>query len=76
MESEAGIRFGASIPAGSQGIAGPGRTLHNSLFTLFRVATLEDWTDVMYINIHGCGETNYGYPEKADVNNSNPLTGR
>eukprot|EP01052_Picozoa_sp_SAG31_P006069 SAG31_NODE_275_length_18666_cov_8.489309_12_plen_1217_part_00 len=50
-------------------------TLHNSLFTLFRVATLEDWTDVMYINIHGCGETNYQYPEKADVNNSNPLTG-
>ena len=22
--------------------------------TLFRVATLEDWTDVMYINMYGC----------------------
>ena len=29
----------------------------------------------MYVNIHGCGATNYGYPEAADVNNSNPLTG-
>jgi voltage-gated sodium channel len=28
--------------------------LHLSLMTLFRVATLEDWTDVMYINEMGC----------------------
>jgi voltage-gated sodium channel len=28
--------------------------LHLSLMTLFRVATLEDWTDVMYINQLGC----------------------
>jgi voltage-gated sodium channel len=24
--------------------------------TLFRMATLEDWTDVMYINYYGCEE--------------------
>jgi voltage-gated sodium channel len=24
--------------------------------TLFRAATFEDWTDVMYINYYGCGE--------------------
>ncbi|CAK9092502.1 Sodium channel protein type 11 subunit alpha (Peripheral nerve sodium channel 5) (PN5) (Sensory neuron sodium channel 2) (Sodium channel protein type XI subunit alpha) (Voltage-gated sodium channel subunit alpha Nav1.9) (hNaN) [Durusdinium trenchii] len=34
-------------------------TLHISLFTLFRCATLEDWTDVMYINMYGCDM--YGY---------------
>ena len=50
-------------------------TLHISLFTLFRVATLEDWTDIMYVNIYGCGETGYGYPFKNDTNNSHPLTG-
>eukprot|EP01047_Picozoa_sp_COSAG01_P023868 COSAG01_NODE_1454_length_10256_cov_4.300748_12_plen_609_part_00 len=25
-----------------------------SMLTLFRVASLEDWTDVMYLNIYGC----------------------
>lgn len=34
-------------------------SLHISLFTLFRCATLEDWTDVMYINMYGCDK--YGY---------------
>ena len=34
-------------------------TLHDALLTLFRVATGEDWTDVMYINMFGCYE--YGY---------------
>ena len=24
-------------------------TLHNSMITLFRCTTLEDWTDVMYV---------------------------
>eukprot|EP01050_Picozoa_sp_SAG11_P022934 SAG11_NODE_4464_length_1886_cov_2.049804_3_plen_124_part_01 len=50
-------------------------SLHIALFTLFRVATLEDWTDVMYVNIYGCGETSYGYPFKADRGNRNLLTG-
>merc|ERR1719261_2429731 len=34
-------------------------TLGHALLTLFRVATGEDWTDVMYINILGC--KHYGY---------------
>jgi hypothetical protein len=33
--------------------------LHMSMLTLFRMATMEDWTDVMYINMFGCKE--YGY---------------
>jgi voltage-gated sodium channel len=34
-------------------------TLHITLISLFRCSTLEDWTDVMYINIYGCDM--YGY---------------
>jgi len=34
-------------------------SLHLSLLSLFRVATLEDWTDIMYTAIYGC--QNYGY---------------
>lgn len=33
--------------------------LQNSMLSMFRVVTLEDWTDVMYINMYGC--ENYGY---------------
>ena len=34
-------------------------TLDRALLTLFRMATFEDWTDVMYINMYG--SANYGY---------------
>jgi voltage-gated sodium channel len=34
-------------------------SLHLTLLSLFRVATLEDWTDIMYTAIYGC--ENYGY---------------
>lgn len=34
-------------------------TLHLSALSLFRVVTLEDWTDVMYIAMYGCDQ--YGY---------------
>jgi voltage-gated sodium channel len=30
--------------------------MHRAMITLFRVATLEDWTDVVYINMFGCDE--------------------
>jgi len=33
--------------------------LQTGLLSMFRVATLEDWTDIMYINMYGC--ENYGY---------------
>jgi len=36
-------------------------TLHMSLITLFRCSTLEDWSDVMYINMYGCDK--YGYED-------------
>jgi voltage-gated sodium channel len=39
--------------------------LQTAHLTMFRVSTLEDWTDVMYINMFGCDM--YGYDE-----NSNP----
>ena len=35
-----------------------------TLLTLFRMATLEDWTDVMYINMFGCNV--YGYEHVDD----------
>ena len=35
------------------------RTCRPPCFPLFRVATLEDWTDIMYINMYG--SDNYGY---------------
>ena len=37
------------------------RDLPNSMLSLFRVVTGEDWTDVMYIAMHGCD--NYGYDD-------------
>lgn len=36
------------------------RTLELSLLSLFRVVTLEDWTDIMYINMYGCDQYGYG----------------
>ena len=33
--------------------------IHLAMITLFRCATMEDWTDVMYINQFGCDK--YGY---------------
>ena len=35
------------------------RNLQTSILSLFRIVTLEDWTDVMYINMYG--SENYGY---------------
>ena len=34
-------------------------TVHISMLSLFRAATLEDWTDIMYTNVYGCA--NYGH---------------
>lgn len=39
--------------------------LETSMLSLFRVVTLEDWTDIMYINMFGCAE--YGYDGNMDV---------
>jgi voltage-gated sodium channel len=40
-------------------------TLHLSLLSLFRVATLEDWTDIMYTAIYGCQK--YGYSSMVEL---------
>ena len=40
------------------------KDLQTAHLTMYRVSTLEDWTDVMYINMHGCD--NYGYDETSD----------
>jgi voltage-gated sodium channel len=37
-------------------------SLHEALLSLFRISTLEDWTDIMYLNFYGCGQTGYEYP--------------
>ncbi|MEM9490971.1 MAG: ion transporter, partial [Myxococcota bacterium] len=38
--------------------------LGRSLLTLFRVVTLEDWTDVMYTQLFGCASFGYGMSEE------------
>ena len=37
------------------------RNLQTSMLSLFRALTLEDWTDLMYINMYG--SANYGYDD-------------
>eukprot|EP01047_Picozoa_sp_COSAG01_P030844 COSAG01_NODE_2164_length_8260_cov_6.427031_1_plen_659_part_10 len=36
------------------------RNLDTAMITLFRVSTMEDWTDVMYINMLGCARYGFG----------------
>lgn len=33
--------------------------LHISMVTLFRAVTLEDWADIMYVNMYGCNKISY-----------------
>ena len=47
-------------------------TLPNALLTLFRVITLEDWTDIMYHNIYGAS----AYPEQVYGMNIPDITPR
>jgi hypothetical protein len=36
------------------------KDLDTAMITLFRMSTMEDWTDVMYINMYGCAAYGYG----------------
>lgn len=45
-------------------------TTHIAFLTLFRCATLEDWTDVMYTAMLGCEEYGYAGMEDKCVDNS------
>jgi len=42
-------------------------TLHAAMFTLYRCATCEDWTDVMYINEEGCDKYGYSSGDMAKI---------
>ena len=50
-------------------------SLQLAMLTLFRCATLEDWTDVMYINMYGCHRYGYGGWMEALCTNPHPLEG-
>ena len=39
--------------------------LQLAMLSLFRVVTLEDWTDIMYINMYGCDQ--YGYSDTSEL---------
>lgn len=43
-------------------------TLEKAMLSLFRVVTLEDWTDVMYINMFGCDHPIWGYGPESGCN--------
>lgn len=40
--------------------------LQRGMLSLFRVVTLEDWTDIMYINMYGCDHPIWGYDKEMD----------
>ena len=49
--------------------------LEISMLSLFRTVTLEDWTDLMYIQMQGCAHYGYdGMPELCTASVSQPLT--
>lgn len=50
------------------------KDLEIAMLSLFRIVTLEDWTDIMYINMYGCDQ--YGYDnirELCTTPSSSPL---
>ncbi|MBS9777999.1 MAG: ion transporter [Gammaproteobacteria bacterium] len=44
------------------------QTLHRAMLSLFRIITLEDWTDIMYINMYGCDHPIWGYSKELGCN--------
>ncbi len=49
--------------------------LQLSLLSLFRIVTLEDWTDILYINMYGCDHSIWGYSEVSGCISPNALGG-
>tara|TARA_Y100000994_G_C15422710_1_gene330730 strand:- start:4 stop:510 length:507 start_codon:yes stop_codon:yes gene_type:complete len=52
------------------------RNLQTAMLSLFRVATLEDWTDIMYINMYGSDAYGYTHQDIHDwqaIPSSSPL---
>jgi voltage-gated sodium channel len=51
-------------------------TLPTSMLSLFRAVTLEDWTDLMYIQMEGCAAYGYdGNEGLCTASNANPILG-
>ena len=50
-------------------------TLENSLLSLFRIVTLEGWTELLYIQMYGCDVYGYdGWPGLCTSPNASPIT--
>jgi voltage-gated sodium channel len=49
------------------------RDLETAMVSLFRTVTLEDWTDMMYINMYGCDEYGYAGSELCKATSAAPL---
>ena len=45
--------------------------LQTALLTLFRAATLEDWTDIMYVDLLGCDNFDFLYVQEAHRTEAN-----
>ena len=44
-------------------------SLHISMLSLFRISTLEGWSEIMYVNMFGCDDPKWGYgPESGCLN--------
>jgi voltage-gated sodium channel len=42
--------------------------LHTAMLSLFRISTLEGWTEIMYINMFGCDNPKWGYDAASGCN--------
>ncbi|MDZ7880018.1 MAG: ion transporter [Saprospiraceae bacterium] len=42
--------------------------LHTAMLSLFRISTLEGWSEIMYINIYGCDNPKWGYGPESGCN--------
>lgn len=43
-------------------------SLHTAMLSLFRISTLEGWTEIMYINMFGCDNPKWGYDAASGCN--------
>jgi voltage-gated sodium channel len=48
-------------------------SLHISMLTLFRAVTLEDWADIMYVNMYGCDKISYEGSRMCTTPIANPV---
>jgi voltage-gated sodium channel len=46
--------------------------LHTGMLSLFRISTLEGWTEIMYINMFGCDNPKWGYGAESGCTTPEP----